>query len=379
MYQRALHAGLALVAGGGLAFGGAAANASATPVAGKDRPSQPAAGSYRVSTVLEGSSLAHRVGASTEPLTKPDDIVSMHGMLFVGFQNGVGSMGEPSSTGNTDSTLVELTPAGAVLGQWDLIGKIDGMGADPAHQRVIATVDEDGSSSLYTVDPGANGPQVHHYAYDLNPLPHGGGTDAVSVYHGRILISASAPTASGGPAVYAAHLDPARGLVSLTPVFYDDSTATSATTGAPTALALTDPDSNTVVPGSSARFPGDFVLDSQGDQQQIYVHDAGGPDQNLTVLDLAQSVDDTAWATSPKGVLYVTDATRDTVDAVTGTFRPGQAFVVATPCDANSAPSNCGPNYLGHLDLADGAISPMDVTGAPLVPHAAVFVGRSGE
>ncbi len=47
----------------------------------------------------------------TESLTQPDDIVTLGGNLYVGFQNGVGSQGEASSSGNLDSTLAEFTPA----------------------------------------------------------------------------------------------------------------------------------------------------------------------------------------------------------------------------------------------------------------------------
>src|SRR6476646_8212132 len=65
--------------------------------------------------------------AKTESLTQPDDIVTLGGHLYVGFQNGVGSQGEVSSSGNLDSTLAEFTPAGSVMKQWDVTGKIDGM------------------------------------------------------------------------------------------------------------------------------------------------------------------------------------------------------------------------------------------------------------
>ena len=41
-------------------------------------------------------------------------------------------------------------------------------------------------------------------------------------------------------------------------------------------LALTDPDSNEDVPAFATRFAGDFMLTSQGDKQQIFVHDADG-------------------------------------------------------------------------------------------------------
>ena len=71
-------------------------------------------------------------GKKTEPLTQPDDITAIGLDLFTAFQNGIGSQGEPSSDGNTDSTVVEFSLSGQVLGQWDLKGKVDGLTADPA-------------------------------------------------------------------------------------------------------------------------------------------------------------------------------------------------------------------------------------------------------
>ena len=91
--------------------------------------------------------------------------MTLGGNLYVGFQNGVGSQGEVSASGNLDSTLVEFTPAGSVVKQWDVTGKIDGMGADPATGQVIATVNEDSKSSLYTVSGGT----VTHYTYTPSP------------------------------------------------------------------------------------------------------------------------------------------------------------------------------------------------------------------
>ena len=48
--------------------------------------------------------------ARTESLAQPDDIAALGGNLYVGFQNGVGSQGEASASGNLDSTLAEFTP-----------------------------------------------------------------------------------------------------------------------------------------------------------------------------------------------------------------------------------------------------------------------------
>jgi hypothetical protein len=310
--------------------------------------------------------LSVRVFASgTGTMTLPDDITALDGRVIVAWQNGVGSMGEPSSTGATASTVVAYSRSGHPVASWNLTGKVDGMTADAASRRLIATVNEDGRSSIYTITPSAPASlQVRHFTYNLQPLPHGGGTDSIAVYHGDILISASAPTSSNVPAVYRVHLE-AGGTAIVQPVFFDNSWATIANVNSPShgqqvALALTDPDSSEIVPASSPRFAGDFVLDSQGDDQQIYVDGAHGPLPKLHLLDLSQSVDDTAWATDSDGTLYVTDGTDNEVFAVRGGFDPGTAYVAVTPGNAN-VPIN-QPNYLGVLDLRTGAISPAVTT-----------------
>jgi hypothetical protein len=52
-------------------------------------------------------------------------------------------------------------------------GKCDGLTANPATGLVVATVNEDAHSSLYTINPFTG--QVVHYSYN-KPLPHFGGT-----------------------------------------------------------------------------------------------------------------------------------------------------------------------------------------------------------
>ena len=204
------------------------------------------------------------------------------GYLFTGFQNGVGPQGQASTDGNRDSTIVEFAPNGTVIHQWDIRGKCDGLTADPYTGQVIATVNEDANSSLYSIDPWSG--QVTHYSYS-KPLPHHGGTDAISFYNGQMLISASAPGTTGAaapnpayPAVYSVTLDTATHVAFFRALFYGESSATAANgphVGKTVKLALTDPDSNEVVPWSAPRFGGDFMLTSQGDKEQIYVHGAG--------------------------------------------------------------------------------------------------------
>ncbi len=242
------------------------ASAAATAGASGLKPLTEPVPAYTVHVILSGSTLTHSftpAGAgspTTRPLSDPDDITLLGDDIFVGFQNGVGPQGQASADGNLDSTVVELRLNGDPVAQWDVVGKTDGVTADPETGEVIATVNEDANSSIYTIDPTAPaGAQVTHYAYN-EALPHFGGTDAISVYRGRILISASAPGTTGTaapqasyPAVYSVRLDSSTMTATVTPLFFDEDKATVVNIGSPgygqpTTLMLTDPDSNEVVP-----------------------------------------------------------------------------------------------------------------------------------
>ena len=358
--------------------------------------SHPAA-HFRDRVILNGAKLHHTfvpAGSKTrktEALSSPDDITILDGHLFNNFQNGVGPQGQPSSDGNTDSTIVEYTTSGRVIHQWDIKGKCDGVTADPARGFVIATVNEDANSSIYTITPG--GPVVH-YKYN-KPLPHFGGTDAISIYHGLVLVSASAPGTTGKaapqptyPAVYAVFFNRHTRIATALPLFYDEATASVANVGASAGkkvrLALTDPDSNEIVPNSAPRFRGDFMLTSQGDEEQIFVQPRRHGGFGLAVLKLTHSVDDTAWAVSRDGRLYGSNTAGDTVDVITGPFRPGEIFAAVTPCDENSAPATCPapgfpPNYLGTLNPWTGVLTAVPLSGPTFGPQGMIFVspGRS--
>ena len=380
----------ALATTAGLVLAGVS-TADAAPAHGSTGP-----GPFTVTQILSGTTLHHTytpaggTGTKTEPLTLPDDITQLGGDLFTAFQNGVGPQGQPSTDGNTDSTVVEFTPAGQAVQQWDIQGKCDGLTAQPSARRLIATVNEDANSSVYTISPGAPaGQQIAHFSYS-KPLPSKGGTDAISIYNGQVLVSASAPGTTGKPApqpgypaVYRVAFDATTHTATIHAVFFDESKAVLAnktSSGRTVRLGLTDPDSNEVVPAQSQRFSGDFMLTSQGDKEQIYLapgSTSGSP--RLQVLRLSQSVDDTAWAAGGPGALYATDNGADTVDTVTGHFTPGTVFEAVTPCDANGAPATCPgpgfpPNYLGVQDPWTGHISRVTVTGPAMHPQGMIFV-----
>jgi hypothetical protein len=384
-FAAAISAALASLALAGPAF--------ATPASGSGHHPSP----FRARVVINGAKLSHTYVSDgtrkTEPLTSPDDITVLGHHIFTAFQNGVGPQGQPSADGNDDSTVVEFTPGGNVVHQWDLHGKCDGITADTQRGVLIATIDEDANSSVYTIRPGApKGAQLVQYHYNDSPLPHNGGTDAISIYHGLILVSASAPgTVTGSkpapqptyPAVYELTFHYVKRLAVVKPLFYDEAAARVANTGADAGktvnLALTDPDSNEIVPASGPRFAGDFMLTSQGDKEQIFVRRSGKLGSHLAVLRLSQSVDDTAWARSPHGKLYVANTGGGTIDVVTGPFRPGTVLVAVTPCDAGNAPATCPapgfpPNYLGQLNPWTGHIKRVPVRGPVFGPQGMVFI-----
>jgi hypothetical protein len=361
----------------------------ALPAGAKTRQPTP---TYSVRAILSGKSLHHwytKAGSRkrhSEPLADPDDITRIGNDLFTAFQNGVGPQGQASTDGNRDSTIVEFTLSGVYVNQWDIRGKSDGLTANTSAGLLVATVNEDAHSSLYTIDPFTS--QIVHYSY-YKPLPHDGGTDAISFYNGLMLISASAPGTTGAaapkpyyPAVYIVTLNEPKHLAYFRALFFDESHATAANgphMGHPVKLGLTDPDSNEIVPGFEPRFAGDFMLTSQGDKEQIYVNAPGSKRQHLWVLELSQSVDDTAWSTSWDGAFYAASTSDDTVDEIEGSFWPGTAFVAVTPCGANNAPATCPArgfpaNYLGHLDMYNGHIDRVSVRGAALHPQGMIFV-----
>lgn len=299
-------------------------------------PASAAQPSSTIAGVSVPAGFSARVVASStsNAMTGLDDLTTLDGNLFVGFQNGVGTMGEPAPSGATASTLVEYTPDGRTLAQWSLTGKIDGLGANPRTNEVIATVNEDGNSSIYTVDPRAHAAQVHHYAYNVNPLPHGGGTDSVTVHHGVVYLAASNPAADSAgltgnsPAMYTVRF--AGSTATLSPVFPDDVAATNLVTGASSGLNLTDPDSSNWVPASVHGVGDTLMLDSQGDQELVFVKHPGKHDQTVSMLPLSMSVDDTAFATGTCGTLYVVDAGQNRLIAITGPFRKGEVFSSAS-------------------------------------------------
>jgi hypothetical protein len=124
------------------------------------------------------------------------------------------------------------------------------------------------------------------------------------------------------------------------------------------------------------RFAGEFMLTSQGDLQQIFMGNPHGPNHQLAVLNLTQSVDDTAFP-GGSGELFATDSTNDNVDVIRGAFPPGPV-AAATPCGANNAPATCPapgfpPNFLASINPWTGAVNQLSVGGATFTPQGGLL------
>ena len=152
--------------------------------------------------------------------------------------------------------------------------------------------------------------------------------------------------------------------VNVTPVINGNDTAVDRVGGAPVTLNLQDPDSMTVDPA------GDLVLDSQADNELVFVLNLGSPSQSLQLLPLFTidgngnnvpvSIDDTVFVTSASGTMVITDQKGDAIFLLQATnFTVGSAFSAAT-------------GALLQLSTASGRLEP--VVTAPVQPKGLAFI-----
>jgi hypothetical protein len=340
-----------------LPVAGIVAAVAATPAAANPPPSVPAG--FAVTKFATAPS-------TTPATTGPDDITVFGKDVFVGWQNGVGSMGEPNPTTNqTYSRLVEYSTSGKERHSWLLTGKLEGLAANTKPGQLIATANEDGNSHLFTIDVKSN--QITPYVYQPDPASAitggvftGGGTDGVSVINGKIFLSASNPGAANATAAFQVKLNPSTGVASLSSTFADNANAKDAVSGHTVTLALTDPDANAVVPSASPAFGSQFMLDAQGDQQLVFAKGMGSSSIKLTRLLLTHSpgttgagVDDVQWTAGSGGTLLIVDNGTGTIWAVKGKFTAGQAFASLDTVGASAK-----TNQTDMVNLTTGALTP---------------------
>ncbi|PNE10737.1 MAG: hypothetical protein CR217_12665 [Beijerinckiaceae bacterium] len=302
--------------------------------------------------------------------TAPDSIAIVGKHVWVGYGNG----GAPDGSGGAMSQIVEYSSAGKVIRNLTVTGHNDGLRLDPTTHQLWALQNEDANPNLVVIDP-ATGFTVK-YTFAAKP-PHGGGYDDmvfIPAFGGRkaaVYVSASNPTldAKGhsiGPSIVQATVLGSN-MIAVTPVLSGTPNAVNIPFGTVSQLNLTDPDSMILTPS------GDVLLDDQGDGQLVFLSAASAtaPVRVLPLLGGVQ-VDDTVFATSNQGVLYVADLGANTIYKVTTPVWPlGGAFSAAAAVPATKT-TPAFPAYVGQLDLTSGAVVPV-VTNL-MSPHGMAFV-----
>jgi hypothetical protein len=307
--------------------------------------------------------------------TNCDDLTRLHADLFLTCQNGTQSTG-----GGGKSTIVEYAPDGTVMNIWSLKDKADGIGADPAHHRVIVTFNEDGNSHLSTITPAAPpASQVTNYTYSCLPdstctgaLATGGGTDSVTVDPaGNIFVVASNNNGGADTTVFRVTLSGT--AATLNPTFNSNATANNGNTGiGTTTLNLTDPDSSAIVPFQSPFYAGQLAVTDQTADQLVFSSDPAGGGGTLTALNItengvAAALDDIRWATANGGTLYVVDkgpGGASVLYRVRGPFTSGTALAsVTTSVDTVSL----GPGAMAGVatPLVSGLAAPKGLWYVP--------------
>ena len=304
-----------------------------------------------------------------EGASKPDDITTLGGLIYVTYQNDAGKDGTPFGS---FSTILAYDSTGKSVATYTIPGRCDGLSADPTRHRILATANEDLNSSLFVITPGTTQPT--HYTYNPDPAQTGsdgsnGGTDAVSVTPDGTMYAAhsnpdpklSAP--NNAPAVYKMTLSGT--TARLAPLFgvNDAAAVINAGGGAATPMGLTDPDSNHYFPSLGG---GTLIQGAQGDSKLVLATNLALGNPSLKQLNLTNAtaprhgaatpqVDDIVQVSGP-GTLYAVDQGPSAVVYAmdTSAITPGTVFVSQPKPSTGDLPND--PS-LGIVDLATGVVT----------------------
>jgi hypothetical protein len=315
------------------------------------------------------STLPSKIFVSSPPTGDkgPDDITRLaidgvdggKALIWTNFQNGINPDGTPGTSGGlTQSTIAGYDPTtGALIRTIHVTGKVDGLTADPSKGTLIATDNEDSNSAINIIYPAIGA--VATYTYSPDPAVSGnGGTDSIAVHNGQIYLAHSNPNDVTQPTEYLVNFDVSTLTANLTPVFFDNSTATDAVSGNTVTLGLADPDTNFIMPNQSPRFAGELATIGQADGQIVFAKNFAHT-LSLTVLNVTDNksgnvppLDGIAVATSNHGTLYVIDASASKILALDTTGWPTGTVFVGEPKDN-------GNPIVGTLDLSTGKVTPL--------------------
>ena len=205
----------------------------------------------------------------------------------------------------TDSTIIEYTLEGAFqLNSISFGGHVDGLRVDPLTKLVWVTSNEDGGARLFRLDPSTGISRE----ITIATLPQGGG---------------------------------------LRTRFYTESAGRSRILGRKNVpMNLQDPDSLAITSD------GQLVLSNQDGAQFVFIKNPGEASHSVRVLNVADKIDDSVWATSRHGQLLVADGNANVIYSIekSGGFTPGEAF---TQVDHHAVTAP----LVGTLNLASGTFT----------------------
>ena len=303
---------------------------------------------YQVSLFVHGASAYNG----------PDAVIVDNGHVFIDYQNTTAK----DCTDTNSSTIVEYTMAGAVVKTFSIPGHSDGMRADPSSHLLWVTSCEDGNSKFVTVDPSSG----TITPYTIPASPHGGGYDDLCFLNGTTYVAASNPNLDkNGNNVFPAldKISLSNGKVTLVPVLMGNASANDLTTSSKVTLNEVDPDSLTV------DTKGNLVLINQAGNEIVLISNPGTPQQQVSRIPVGTQLDDTVWATSPKGRLLVVDGgTNNTYWITVPQFVPGSIYT-ETPNDSGVS------GFVGVVDPTTGIVTPVAIgfskaTGMLFVPNS---------
>src|SRR5580704_15501178 len=298
--------------------------------------------------------------AAPKGSSAPDSIAVLHHHVFVGYGDG----NLPDGSDGKSNQIVEYAMDGSVEYTYTVKGHNDGLKVDPSTHLLWALQNEDANANIVIINTETHETKLYTFGATL----HGGGYDDIVFRGCKIYVSASNPAKSPntGPAIVSIRLTGS--TVEIEPVLEGNASAIDIPTDASVQLNLQDPDSMTLDP------LGNIVLDSQGDQELIFVSNPGSSSQRVLHLPLsymtpsgpmAVETDDTAFVTSTEGFILFADKGLNTVYKLSKkAFVPGTAFTAAD-----------GGPFVGTLDLTTGVVTPI-VTGLK-GPGGMMFVDTS--
>ena len=126
-------------------------------------------------------------------------------------------------------------------------------------------------------------------------------------------------------------------------------------------LNLTDPDSQQIDP------QGDLVLNSQADQQLIFIHGLGTSSVTGRMLMVGAQIDDVVWPSSAKGCMLV-------ADNASGVYSVCSDIWVAGSPVVDAANDGTTISFVGTLNMSTGQITPFLV--GMNNPHGMAFIPK---